>query len=626
MRRFKRLRRSAANIQNKNCNAREQNAQSYSDGQYRQNETADSGCNFTPYPQTNVPIDLQNQNSSGPTVQSLNSSDQRSGENIASTINQNPPAKMRLPIYKKLENNVEYIKRVLGNPNDLIIRELTLEITDVHQSEQKNWQKNSQKPNKHLQIQVSIPQEKISTSTVEDSVKIRCSIFYISGMANSKIVDDNILKTLQSNPKQYKGDVLEQIYQEFIAVTETKKIKTLEQVIHALLSGNSIMILEGKMTALEMGTAGAEKRALVEPQSETLIRGPRVAFIEDIETNITLIRGELKDSNLRFKIYEVGRRSKQKIAVCYVEGIINPEILNEVNRRLKTIDIDFASDSGVVEQWIEDSFLSPFPQVLDTERPDRVSYNLMQGKFAILVDGSPFALIAPVTIGDALLTIEDYSQRWIIGTSMRLLRYFSLFIALFLPALYVALTAYHPGMIPTHLTLSIAANRESGPFPAIIEVLLMAVTFEILQEAGIRLPKVIGQTIGIVGGIVIGDVAVSAGLVGPSLVIVTSLTAMSSYTIPNYSLSIGLRILRFLFVIAASIFGLYGIILVFIMLCIHIVNLKSMGIPYSAPFSPNFIENLKNLLIRAPIMTIKKRPPYLEPLDMQKVNSGGQQQ
>lgn len=405
-----------------------------------------------------------------------------------------------------------------------------------------------------------------------------------------------------------------------------KKIKTLEQVIHALLSGNSIMILEGKMTALEMGTAGAEKRALVEPQSETLIRGPRVAFIEDIETNITLIRGELKDSNLRFKIYEVGRRSKQKIAVCYVEGIINPEILNEVNRRLKTIDIDFASDSGVVEQWIEDSFLSPFPQVLDTERPDRVSYNLMQGKFAILVDGSPFALIAPVTIGDALLTIEDYSQRWIIGTSMRLLRYFSLFIALFLPALYVALTAYHPGMIPTHLTLSIAANRESGPFPAIIEVLLMAVTFEILQEAGIRLPKVIGQTIGIVGGIVIGDVAVSAGLVGPSLVIVTSLTAMSSYTIPNYSLSIGLRILRFLFVIAASIFGLYGIILVFIMLCIHIVNLKSMGIPYSAPFSPNFIENLKNLLIRAPIMTIKKRPPYLEPLDMQKVNSGGQQQ
>ncbi|MFJ8236120.1 spore germination protein [Ureibacillus sp. NPDC094379] len=500
-----------------------------------------------------------------------------------------------IPIGLSLKENIENIKKRLGDPSDLIIRNLTI-LTKNH----------------------------------------KCSILYISGLTDKKLVNDNILKMMQSPTEQSDSeasqsasnqsgtDILETIYQQVIAITDTKKVQTLYEVINALLSGNAVFILEEVNTALVMETVGSEERSIEEPQSEAVVRGPRTGFIESIDTNITLIRRELKDPNLRFDVHEIGRRSKQKLIVCSVAGIVNPDILNEVNRRVKTIDIDFSPDSGYVEQWIEDSFLSPFPQIMDTERPDRVIYSVLQGKVAILVDGSPFALIAPVTFGDALQSIEDYSQRWMIGTLLRLLRYLAIFISLFLPAIYVALTSYHPGMLPTKLAFSIAATREGVPIPSIFEALLMAITFEILQEAGIRLPKAIGATIGIVGGIVIGDVAVSAGIVGPAMVIVTSLTAIASFTTPNYSFATGLRVLRFALIAAASVLGLYGIILVFIMMCIHLVNLKSIGVPYTGPFAPYFLGDLKNILIRSPIMTLKKRPPSLEPRDIKRQDDGGQ--
>ncbi|WP_342462956.1 spore germination protein [Ureibacillus sp. FSL K6-8385] len=572
----------------------------------------------------------QNYNAGQNQQSDQNSSSQQSNQNTGGQNNQNSQYQMPLPIYKKVSHNFEFITRILGNPIDLVVRELEIDVSCGHMKERK-----VQLQLPKSQIELSIAQEKehepssyeqVHQERAEDEVSVPCILFYLSGMANSDIINENILRMLQSKSIRTKENLIEQVHKEIISVTDTNKLATLEEAVNALLSGDAILMVDGEMTALEMATAGTEKRALDEPQSESMIRGPRISFIESLDINLTLIRGELRDPNLRFVVHEIGRRSKQKVVVCYVEGLTNPDIVNEVNRRLKTIDIDIAGDSGKIEQWIEDSFLSPFPQVVDTERPDRVIYNLMKGKIAILVDGCPFALMAPISVGDAFLAMEDHSQRWLIGSSIRMLRFVAMFIALFLPGLYVALTSYHPGMIPTQLTLSLAATREGEPFPAIIEVLLMAVTFEILLEAGIRLPKIIGQTIGIVGGIVIGDVAVSAGIVGPALVIVTSLTAMSSYTIPNYSFSLSLRILRFLFVIAASILGLYGIILVFIMICIHIVNLKSIGVPYSGAFAPNFLDHMKDLIIRAPVTALRKRPAYLEPLNQHKVNLGGRKQ
>lgn len=567
-----------------------------------------------------------------------------------------------IAIEQNLNNNLQNIKTMLGNPSDLIVRETTVTASNRN-----------------------------------------CAIVYISGLTNADLVNNNILKAVQSsnvqsgngqsnndqsenaqsnnnqsgntqagngqsnndqsenaqsenaqssntqsnnsqlekvgtnkdqsnkgnsnenqqNNSQSNTNLIDLIFTEVIAITDCKKVTTLNDVSLSILSGNAVFILDGEKTILSMETAGGEKRSIQEPVSEAVIRGPRAGFIESIDTNISLIRKSLKDPNLRFDVHEIGRRSKQKLAVCYVAGIVNQDILDEVNRRLKTIDIDFAPDSGFVEQWIEDSFLSPFPQILDTERPDHVTYNVLQGNVGILVDGSPFALITPVIFGDALLSIEDYNQRWLIGSMLRLLRLLAAFIAVFLPAIYVALVSYHPGMIPTQLVFSIAATREGVPFPSIVEALLMAVTFEILQEAGIRLPKVIGQTIGIVGGIVIGDVAVSAGIVGPAMVIVTSLTAIASFTIPHYSMAVGVRVIRFALLLAAAVLGLYGIILVFIMLAVHVVNLKSMGVPHSAPFAPYFLGALKNIFIRAPITTLTKRPPYLEPEDIKKINDGG---
>lgn len=533
---------------------------------------------------------LKNQNAqSTPNTQTnrnlLNTLKNQNTQNLLNTLNtqkEESENQLPIPISPTLEINIENVKQRLGQPEDLVIRELTIGATEN-----------------------------------------KCCIIHVSGITDLEVINNNILRALQHNTKQFNTNLLHNIYEEIIAISAANKVTMLDEIIDAILIGNAVFLLDGEITAIAMETAGGEQRSIDEPQIETAIRGSRIGFVENIATNVTLIRRTIKDPNLRFKMFDVGKRSKQKVVICYVEGIVNPEILDEVTRRIKTIDIDFATDSGIIEHWIEDSFISPFPQVLDTERPDRLVYSILEGKVAILVEGSPSALVAPVAFGETIHSVEDYSQRWIIGTLLRLLRYFSLFIALFLPAIYVALVAYHPGMLPTKIAFSIAAAREGVPFPSIIEALLMAITFEILQEAGIRLPKAIGQTIGIVGGIVIGDVAVTAGIVAPLMVIVTSLTAIASFTLPNYSMAFALRLMRFTLIIAASILGLYGIILVFIMMCIHLVNLKSMGIPYSAPFAPHFLGSLKDVLIRAPIAALKKRPPYLRTEDEKRLNNGG---
>jgi spore germination protein len=306
-----------------------------------------------------------------------------------------------------------------------------------------------------------------------------------------------------------------------------------------------------------------------------------------------------------------------------MHGVIHPDLVEEVKRRLESLDIDDAPESGTVEQWIEDSFLSPFPQLLHTERPDKVRAALLQGKAAILLDGTPFALLLPTTFVSLIQSPEDYYERWIIGSLIRLLRYMAVFISLFFPALYVALVSFHQGMIPFKLAFSIAAAREGVPFPALIEALLMEGTLELLREAGVRLPKPIGQTIGIVGGLVIGEAAVKAGVVSPIMVIVVAVTAIASFAIPSYSAGIAFRILRFAIILAASILGLFGIILAFIMISLHLVRLTSFGIPYSAPFAPAFTHDWRDLLIRAPITFLTKRPEFMQTKNINRANKRG---
>ena len=482
------------------------------------------------------------------------------------------------PLFKMLQKNMDNITEMLDNPDDLMIRKFTVG---------------------------------------ED---YPCAVVYIDGLIDRDLIQNSMLENFQSitsngkSPKEL-VTVFDEIYKKFISITKITKGTTLEDVSNAVLSGKAVFYLDGMNTVLIMDVMGGESRAIEQPITETLIRGPRTSFVENIGTNLSLLRRNIQAPNLRLKTQTIGRRSKKSLVVAYVEGIVNPAILEEVNRRLSTLDIDDAPESGFIEQWIEDSFLSPFPQLLDTERPDAVSSSLLQGKVAIMLDGTPFVLIMPITISDIFKSAEDYYERWLYGTLLRILRYFGAFLALFLPGIYIALTTFHQGLLPSKLAFSIAAAREGVPFPPLAEAILMVVTMELLQEAGVRLPTPIGQTIGIVGGLVIGEAAVQAGIVSPTMVIVIALTAIAVYTSPTFSLGISLRILRFAFMFAAAAFGLYGIVLVYIMINIHIVNLKSFGIPYSTPFAPTMLRDFKDLVFRAPRTVLTKRPEYLLPED-----------
>lgn len=457
--------------------------------------------------------------------------------------------------------------------------------------------------------------------------ELKGALIGIDGLVDKANLQENVLEKILFNSEEIKGlqskELLTKIEDKIITTSVVNRHHSLDKVMLHILDGDTAFFLDGVTEVLIISSKGWDTRGIEEPQSEALVRGPREGFIEDLRTNTMMIRRQIRDPNLRFEAHRVGRRAKKHLVVAYIDGIVHPMLLKEVNRRLKTIDIDGATDSGIIEQWIEDSFLSPFPQLQNTERPDRTAAALLEGKVAILVDGTPFVLLLPTNLSQMFASPEDYHERWIVSSLIRVLRYVAAFIAMFLPALYIALVSYHPGMIPSTLAFSITASREGVPVPAVVEALMMEATMELLREAGIRLPKAIGQTIGIVGGLVIGEAAVAAGIVSPIMVIIVALTAISSFAIPSYSMSIGLRFLRFHFMLAAAVFGLYGIIIGYIMINIHIANLKSFGVPYSTPFAPMLFKDWKDLVLRLPFPMNDKRPVTNQPIDDSSQKKGG---
>jgi spore germination protein len=475
-----------------------------------------------------------------------------------------------------LEENICTIKNLMSSPSDLVIRRLTVG-------------------------------------------NYKLSLIYFDGLIDKVTVNEYIIKNIQSEitnlkdqPLAPSNHFLDFLKNEVFSISELKKESTMDKLLLGVLSGDTAVLVDGLDQGLVIGTKGWEGRSVEEPITEALVRGPRDGFTENIRTNMVHIRRRIRDPNLRFESFKVGRRSKKDLSISYIAGIAHPQIVEEVIRRVKSIDMDDVPETGYVEQWIEDNFLSPFPQVLNTERPDKVSAGLTQGKVAIFLDGTPFVLIVPLIFGETLQSPEDYYERWHIGSLIRSLRYFCAFVALFLPSLYVALVSFHPGMIPSKLAFSIISTREGVPFPSLFEALFMELTMEILREAGVRLPKPIGQTVGIVGGLVIGEAAVSAGIVSPIMVIIVAVTAISTFVIPTYSFAISIRMLRFAFLLVAGVFGFYGIILMYIMINIHLSNLKSFGVPYTVPFAPSFYKDWKDLVLRAPITFFNKRPKFMQ--------------
>ncbi len=457
---------------------------------------------------------------------------------------------------------------------------------------------------------------------------IPCAMVYVDGLIDKNVIHEAILKpmmyeitTFENNRDKpiQEEEAYEIVRDHAVTVADIKEIDTLDESMLWVMSGEVALMINGFDTILVISARGWATRGISEPETEGVIRGAREGFTETLRTNTSLLRRKCKDPNMVIKTLKVGRRSKTDVAYVYIKGITDPMLIEEVEERLVQIDIDHVLETGQIEQLIEDSSMTPFAQVQVTERPDKTVANLLEGRVAILVDNSPFALMVPTTFFHFFQSPEDYNERWIIASFIRFLRWIASFLAAFTPAIYIAVISFHPGFVPTQLALSIAASRAGVPFPAFVEALLMELTIELLRESGARLPKPIGQTIGIVGGIIIGDAAVRAGLTSPTMVIVVAVTAIASFIIPTYSAAISLRLIRFPMMILAGFLGLYGLMLGFIAINVHLVTLKSFGANYMAPQTPFMPEDWKDFLIRAPYRQLKTRPKEFYPIDVDRM-------
>ncbi len=441
---------------------------------------------------------------------------------------------------------------------------------------------------------------------------IKMMAFGLDGMLLTDQVNENVLKplmTIEGMINELKpNNVMDMVKNKLIPVGEIKTSRQVSKISDGVLAADLALLIDGCDNAILLGVKGYEKRAMSEPETEPTVRGPRDGFIENILTNVTTVRKRIRSSRLKTEYLEVGLLSKTEVAIVYIEGIADNKVVQEVKDRIRRIDTDMILESGNIEEFIKDDWVSPFPQILSTERPDRVSAHLVEGHVAVFVDNTPFVLIMPVTFFHFLQSSEDYYSGFAIGTAIRLLRSFAVIIALLGPSLYIAITTFHQAMIPTTLLFSIAKAREGVPFPAMLEAFIMEVTFELLREAGVRLPRQVGQAVSIVGALVIGDAAVSAGLVSSSMVIVVAITAISSFAMPSYPGAIVLRLLRFVFMFLAGTLGLFGITLGLMGLFIHLCSLRSFGVPYISPIMPLTLKDWKDFIIRLPIWAMNTRP------------------
>nr|WP_245909195.1 spore germination protein [Psychrobacillus insolitus] len=485
----------------------------------------------------------------------------------------------KTPLNSELQENIQHIKKKLGESTDVVIREIRI--------------------------------------GKEGTFKV--GIFYIDGLSDTASLQNFVIETLMidisisqiENEESPNLNLMKALKDFAMTVGEIKDVANFEDLFTSLLSGDVILLVDGYSEGLIIGNKRWVERGVTEPQSQSVVRGPREGFSENIRINTALIRRKIKDPSLWMESKEIGRLSKTNVTIMYVNGVVDDKIVKELHSRLDRIDIDGILESGDIEEFIQDSQYSPFPTVYNTERPDTVAAALLEGRIAILVDGTPFVLIVPALFVQFFQSSEDYYQRAIMASLIRLLRFFAFGISLLAPALYIAAITFQQEIIPPPLLISLAAQREGVPFPAFIEAVIMEITFEILREAGLRMPRVIGTAMSIVGAFVIGTAAVEAGIISAAMVIVVSITAISSFVSPTYDIAIAGRILRFLFMGIAASFGLYGIMVALIALILHLTSLSSFGVPYMAPLAPYSASGQKDTFIRLPIWKLLSRPKYI---------------
>ncbi len=444
-------------------------------------------------------------------------------------------------------------------------------------------------------------------------------ILFFDGLTDRNIINEFIMQPLMllSNMdiKSNTKDLSKYIKNSLLPQNQLEEATTFSEVIDGVNFGSCALFVEGIDIAFVADVKGWAHRGVERPDTEIVIRGPQEGFTEGIRTNTALIRKILKDEHLIAENISIGKKSKTPCALMYIKDLTNESLVNEVRRRLKSIKTEYLTDSGELEQFLEDNTFMTAPQIIATERPDRVASMLAEGKAAVIVNGSPFVLVMPASLVTLVHTAEDSYLRFPYGNFLRFVRTLGLMTALLLPGLYLAITNYHQEMIPTDLLFSIAASREKVPFPSIVEILMMELSFELIREAGIRIPGPIGPTLGIIGALILGQAAVAASIVSPILIIIVAVTGIGSFSIPNFSLALGFRILRFGYIILGGLAGFLGISFGIFVHGLMLVNAKSFGVPYLVPFAPKTLGGLADTITRSPVWQQEKRPDFLNTQD-----------
>lgn len=443
----------------------------------------------------------------------------------------------------------------------------------------------------------------------------QAALVYLSGLSDKYSINNNVLQQLMFHKVGTDGAELP------VTLGLMNTMSTWEPIETAILHGYSILFIDGLPYAYAMDTQGWPQRSISDSQIEASLKGAHQGFIETDSQNIALIRRYISSTELKIKEYYIGRRAKSKVSILYLEDVASPELLQEMENRITRLDVDCILNTGELAEYIEDNAYSLFPQFITTERPDTAASQILQGRICVVLDRSSSVLIAPMSLISFFQGIDDYSSRWPIATFLRLLRILACFVAAFLPGIYIACISFNYELIPLDLILSIGQFRAAVPYPPLIEAFIMEIMLEMLREAGIRLPAPVGQTVGIVGGIVIGQAAVQAGIVSNLMVVIVASTAVASFILPNYDMASAIRLIRFPVMIIASLFGVVGIIAAYMILVAHLINLKSLGQSYTSPIAPIRMGDWKDGFVRLPLWKMVNRPQSIRTFQKKRMGS-----
>jgi spore germination protein KA len=448
------------------------------------------------------------------------------------------------------------------------------------------------------------------------------AIAYVDGITDAEMINLSIMEPLMSlklppEADRRKTRLLDALRSCVISVGRVDKSDFIQEALQAMADGLCLIMVDGIPAALMAEVRGGERRDAGAARTQTVIRGPQSGFAEHLRTNISLIRSMIRSADLHVQIHKLGSQTHSDVAVLFLHGVVDDGILKEVYRRLAAIDIDGILENGCIEDFIQDESFTPFPTILNTERPDAVAAGLLEGRVAIMVDGSPLALIAPTTFFAFFESAEDNYQRYDIAVFIRMIRYAAYAIAMLLPALYIAVTTFHQEMLPAALLMSLMTQREGIAFPALAELLLMEATFEVLREAGLRMPRTIGPALSIIGALALGQAGVQTGIVSAGVVTVVALTAISSFVIPEYSMAATTRLTRFMFTLMGGLLGFFGIFVSVLILLVHLASLRSLGMPYLSPLASGGARQgmWREVFVRRPWWTM-----VLRPLDIKLLN------